>query len=64
MDRRPVQSGYQPDCRAPGALANQQWSFAGCGDNDVNAMLIQPFLNYNLKKGWYLSTAPIMTANW
>jgi hypothetical protein len=46
-----------------GALVNQQWSFAGWGDHDVNAMLIQPFLNYNLPKGWYLSTAPIMTAN-
>jgi hypothetical protein len=27
-------------------------------------MLIQPFLNYNFKHGWYLSSAPIMTADW
>jgi len=47
-----------------GALANQQWSFAGWGDNGVNAMLIQPFINYNLPQGWYLTSAPIMTANW
>jgi hypothetical protein len=47
-----------------GALANQQWSYAGWGDNDVNAMLIQPFVNYNLPHGWYLTTAPIITANW
>jgi len=47
-----------------GALANQQWSFAGWGDDDVNAMLIQPFLNYNFKGGWYLTSAPIMTADW
>jgi hypothetical protein len=47
-----------------GALANQQWSYAGWGDKDVSAMLIQPFINYNLPHGWYLSSAPIITANW
>ncbi len=47
-----------------GALANNQWSYAGWGENDVNAMLIQPFINYNLPHGWYLTTAPIITANW
>ena len=47
-----------------GALANQQWSFAGWGDHDVSALLVQPFVNYNLPHGWYLVTAPIMTANW
>jgi hypothetical protein len=47
-----------------GALMNNQWSFAGWGDTKVNAMLIQPFLNYNLPRGWYLSSAPIMTSNW
>jgi len=47
-----------------GALANQQWSFAGWGDNNVSAMLIQPFVNYNLPHGWYLTSAPIITANW
>jgi hypothetical protein len=47
-----------------GALANNQWSFAGWGDSKVNQLLVQPFLNYNLPKGWYLTSAPIMTANW
>ena len=47
-----------------GALANQQWSFAGWGDQDVSALLIQPFINYNLPEGWYLTSAPILTANW
>jgi hypothetical protein len=46
-----------------GALANQQWSFAGWSHTDVNALLIQPFVNYNLKDGWYLVTAPIITGN-
>jgi len=30
----------------------------------VNQMTFQYFLNYNLKKGWYVSLAPIITANW
>lgn len=46
-----------------GALANQQWSFAGWGNTDVNALLIQPFVNYNFSHGWYLTTAPIITGN-
>ena len=47
-----------------GALANNQWSFAGYGSQDVNAMLVQPFVNYNLPHGWYLTSAPIITSNW
>jgi hypothetical protein len=47
-----------------GALVNQQWSFAGWGDHYVSAFLAQPFVNYNLPHGWYLCSAPIMTANW
>jgi hypothetical protein len=47
-----------------GVLANQQWSYAGWGDQDVSALLIQPFVNYNLPHGWYLMSVPIITANW
>lgn len=47
-----------------GALANNQWSYAGWGDRAVTALLVQPFINYNLPHGWYLSSAPIITANW
>jgi hypothetical protein len=47
------------------ALINNVWSFAGDDDrDDVNAMLIQPFLNYNLPNGWYLVSSPIIMANW
>jgi hypothetical protein len=31
---------------------------------DVNQMLLQPFANYNLRHGWYLTSSPIITANW
>ena len=47
-----------------GALINNQWSVAGWGDKDVNQMLLQPFVNFNLPQGWYLTSSPIMTANW
>ena len=46
-----------------GALANQQWDFAGWGNQHVNAFLMQPFVNYNIAHGWYLVTAPIITAD-
>jgi hypothetical protein len=48
-----------------GALVNNQWSYAGNDDRqDYNVMLMQPFCNYNLPKGWYLTSSPIITANW
>ena len=46
-----------------GGLINQLWSFYG-DDSEVNKMLIQPFLNYNMDDGWYLTSGPIITANW
>jgi len=46
-------------------LINNLWSFAGDEDRpNVNAMTLQPFFNYNLPEGWYLTTSPIITANW
>ncbi len=47
-----------------GALANNQWSVAGWGKDNVNSFRLQPFVNYNLPDHWYLVSAPIMTANW
>jgi hypothetical protein len=47
-----------------GALVNNQWSVGGWGDKNVNAMVMQPFVNYNLSGGWYLTSSPVMTANW
>lgn len=48
-----------------GGLASNLWSFAGDDDRaDVNQFLFQYFINYNLPQGWYLSSAPIITANW
>ena len=48
-----------------GGLVSQIWSFAGDGDRgEVSSFLMQPFLNYNLPGGWYLTSSPIITANW
>ena len=48
-----------------GVLLQNVWSFAGDDDaNNVNKFLFQYFLNYNLADGWYLSSTPIITANW
>ena len=47
-----------------GSLLSNVWSFAGSGNQDVNLFTLQYFINYNLPNGWYLSSAPIITANW
>lgn len=48
-----------------GALVTQYWSYAGHPNYpNYSNFLVQPFINYNLKDGWALSTAPSITANW
>ena len=48
-----------------GVLLNNQWSVGGNPLTPaVNAFLAQPFVNYNMAHGWYLTSAPIMTSNW
>jgi hypothetical protein len=57
--------GAKPLRITTGFLLFNIWSFAGDENrSDVNAMTLQPLLNYNLPKGWYLTTSPLMTANW
>src|ERR1700758_1346352 len=55
----------QPGHWTVGALINNVWSVAGSGGRpSVNQMLLQYFINYNMKKGWYITLQPILTANW
>jgi hypothetical protein len=55
----------QPGKWTLGALINNVWSFAGQSARpDVNQMLLQYFINYNLKKGYYITWQPTLTANW
>ena len=55
----------QPGKWTLGLLVNNLWSVAGSSSRpDVNSMTLQYFINYNLKKGYYLTASPINSANW
>lgn len=46
-------------------VARQTWSFAGDDERaDVNQMVINPLIAYNIGKGWALSTFPTISVNW
>jgi hypothetical protein len=48
-----------------GVLVNNVWSVSGStSDPSYSNFLMQPFLNYNLPGGLYLTSAPIITAAW
>ena len=48
-----------------GALVNNAWSVAGKSEReDVNHMLLNIFIVRQLGKGWYVNSAPIITADW
>lgn len=48
-----------------GALINNTWSFAGDSErDDVNHMMINLFAVKQLGGGWYVNSAPIITADW
>jgi hypothetical protein len=48
-----------------GALINNVWSVSSSsGSRAYNKGLIQPFVNYNMPKGWYLVSSPIVTVDW
>jgi hypothetical protein len=55
----------QPGDWTFGGLINNAWSFAGNSDReDVNHMLVNLFVVLQLGKGWYVNSAPIITADW
>ncbi len=55
----------QPGKWTLGALVNNVFSFAGQSSRaDVNQMVFQYFINYNLKKGYFITWQPTLTANW
>ena len=56
---------YTPGNWLLGALIQNQWGLAGDDDDpDVNQFLLQYFINYNFDNGWYLTSTPVMTADW
>ena len=44
-----------------GALVSNVWGLEG---EDFSFFTLQYFVNYNFPGGWYLSSSPIITANW
>ena len=51
-----------PGSWVTGILLSNTWSLES--DGDVNFFFSQIFANYNMKKGWFLTTQPVITANW
>jgi hypothetical protein len=47
-----------------GFLVNNVWSASGGDDPTYNKLTLQPFVNYNLPDGWYLTSSPVVTADW
>jgi hypothetical protein len=55
----------QPGDWTFGVLINNAWSFAGNKDrDDVNHMFLNVFIVLQLGDGWYVNSAPIITADW
>ena len=55
----------QPGDWTFGALINNAWSIAGNSDReDVNHMLLNLFIVKQMGDGWYVNSAPIITADW
>lgn len=55
----------QPGPWTIGAMVNNLFSRNGEGSRKhINQLLLNPFVNYNLPGGWYLTTQPALTADW
>ncbi len=46
-----------------GALLNNVWA-GGSGQHRVDLLTLNPLVNFNLRAGWYLTSTPVITANW
>jgi hypothetical protein len=55
----------QPKHWTLGFLSNNIWSYAGnAGRPRVNQFMTQYFVTRNFEHGWFLTSSPIITANW
>jgi len=56
---------FQPERWLVGILVQNLISFAGDPHRaDVNVMILQPFLSYQLGKGWFVRSQPQMLFDW
>lgn len=55
----------QPGRWSFGVVASNLWSFAGDATRDpVNELSLEPFVDYNLNRGWFLTCHPGVSADW
>lgn len=54
----------QPGQWTLGVLINNAWSVAGKGSDQVKHILLNLFIVRQLGNGWYVNSAPIITADW
>ena len=47
-----------------GGLVSNIWGIGTDPGNEISLFTLQPFVNYNLDKGWYLTSSPIISADW
>jgi hypothetical protein len=48
-----------------GGLVSQFWPLSdGGGEPETDLFILQPFINYNLPRGYALAFAPVISANW
>ncbi|HAM51576.1 MAG TPA: hypothetical protein DCP92_13140 [Nitrospiraceae bacterium] len=57
--------GFLPERWLVGVLAQNLISFAGESNRaDVNGLILQPFVSYQLGKGWFVRSQPQMLFDW
>ncbi|MFO0688290.1 MAG: neuromedin U [Myxococcota bacterium] len=60
-----VSAVYTGEVWVVGVLAQHLWSFTGDDEReDVRIMTLRPLVNFNLPRGWYLTSSPSIIANW
>ena len=47
-----------------GSLVSQVWDIDADRGNEIDFFTWQYFINYNLDDGWYLTSSPVITADW
>lgn len=47
-----------------GSLVSQVWDIDADRGNEIDFFTWQYFINYNMDDGWYLTSSPVITANW
>jgi len=56
---------FTPERWLIGLLAQNPISFAGDRErNETNALFLQPFVTYQLGRGWFVRSQPQMVFNW